>query len=57
MGTILRASQNKNDEGLQKKAKRAVNLLDTLAKGLEPAGKLANACKLVLPKIISFLGF
>ncbi len=55
--TIAEASQNSNDQGLQKKAKRAVNLLDTLAKGLEPAGKLANACKVILPKIIAFLGF
>lgn len=53
---IAEASKKPDDEGMQKKAKRAVNLLDTLAKGLEPAGKLATACTTVLPKIIKFLG-
>lgn len=54
--TIAKASQNPEDEGLQKKASRAVKLLETLAKGLEPATKLATVCKIVLPKIIAFLG-
>ncbi|MDJ0660527.1 MAG: pentapeptide repeat-containing protein [Crocosphaera sp.] len=55
--TIAEASQNPENEGLQKKASRAVKLLETLAKGLEPATKLATACKVVLPKIISLLPF
>ncbi len=55
--TIAKASQNPEDEGLQKKASRAVKLLETLAKGLEPATKLATSCKVVLPKIISLLPF
>ncbi|MDJ0600677.1 MAG: pentapeptide repeat-containing protein, partial [Crocosphaera sp.] len=54
--TIAQASQKPEDEGLQKKASRAVKLLETLAKGLEPATKLATACKIILPKIITFLG-
>ena len=54
--TIAKASQNPEDGGLQKKASRAVKLLETLAKGLEPATKLATACKIILPKIITFLG-
>lgn len=53
---IAEASQKPDDVGLQKKATRAVNLLETLAKGLEPASKLFKACQLVLPKIITFLG-
>jgi hypothetical protein len=31
-------------------------ILETLAKGLEPATKLATACKTILPQIITFLG-
>jgi GTP cyclohydrolase I len=54
--TIAQASQKPDDQGLQKKATRAVNLLETLAKGLEPATKLATACKIILPQIITFLG-
>ncbi|MEA5509562.1 hypothetical protein VB715_07285 [Crocosphaera sp. UHCC 0190] len=54
--TIAEASQKPDDQGLQKKATRAVNLLETLAKGLEPATKLATACKIILPQIITFLG-
>lgn len=53
---IAEASKKPDDEGLQKKANRAVNLLDTLAKGLEPAGKLAKACQKVLPMIVGLLG-
>ncbi|WP_157464594.1 hypothetical protein [Crocosphaera chwakensis] len=55
--TISKASQNPEDEGLQKKASRAIKLLETLTKGLEPATKLATACKIVLLKIISLLPF
>ncbi|MGB5771467.1 MAG: pentapeptide repeat-containing protein, partial [Crocosphaera sp.] len=54
--TIAKASQKPDDQGLQKKATRAVKLLETLAKGLEPATKLATACKTILPQIITFLG-
>lgn len=56
MKKIATASQKPNDEALQNKAKRAVNLLETIAKGLEPASKLAPACVTVLPKIMAFLG-
>ena len=45
------------DEGLQKKAKKAVSFLEIIAKGLEPATKLAQACKNILPIIKSLLGF
>ncbi|MGK7955694.1 MAG: hypothetical protein AB4063_10605, partial [Crocosphaera sp.] len=54
--TIAKASQNPEDEGLQKKATRAVKLLETLAKGLEPATKLYIACHSILPQIVTFLG-
>ncbi|MGK7930912.1 MAG: hypothetical protein AB4041_05700 [Microcystaceae cyanobacterium] len=54
---IAKASQKPDDEGLQKKATRAVKLLETTAKGLEPASKLVKACQSVLPKIITLLGF
>ena len=57
METIVLASQKPEDEGLQKKANRAVSVLETLAKGLEPAGKLAKAGAKVLPVIRGLLGF
>lgn len=53
---LAQASQNPEDQGLQKKATRAVKLLETLAKGLDPATQLATACKTILPRIITFLG-
>lgn len=49
---ISEASQKPEDEGLQKKATKAVSLLETIAKGIEPAGKLA----IVVSKVIKFLG-
>ena len=55
--TIVQASKKPEDQGLQKKAKRAVTRLETLAKGLEPAGKLARDCGKTLPVIRAFLGF
>ncbi|WP_048325663.1 pentapeptide repeat-containing protein, partial [Crocosphaera watsonii] len=54
--TIAKASQKPEDEGLQKKATRAVKLLETLAKGLKPANKLYTACQSILPQIVTFLG-
>ncbi|TRT88627.1 MAG: hypothetical protein EWV63_05415 [Microcystis aeruginosa Ma_OC_H_19870700_S124] len=54
---IAQASQNPDDAGLQKKAQRAVNLLETTAKALEPASKLAQACQTALPIILKTLGF
>ncbi|NCR01118.1 MAG: pentapeptide repeat-containing protein [Microcystis aeruginosa L211-101] len=54
---IAQASQNPDDAGLQKKAQRAVNFLETIAKALEPASKLAQACQKALPIIWKTLGF
>ncbi len=54
---IAQASQNPDDAGLQKKAQRAVNFLETIAKALEPASKLAHACQTALPIILKTLGF
>jgi hypothetical protein len=53
---IAQASQNPDDSSLQTKAKKAVNLLETISKGLEPASKLFKACQRILPLIIGFLG-
>ncbi|GBL10559.1 serine/threonine-protein kinase B [Microcystis aeruginosa Sj] len=54
---IAQASQNPDDAGLQNKAQRAVNFLETIAKALEPASKLAQACQKALPIILKILGF
>lgn len=53
---IAEASQEPENESLQIKAKRAVSVLEIIAKGLEPASKLAKACQKTLPIIINFLG-
>lgn len=53
---IAQASQNPDDSALQTKAKKAVNLLETISKGLEPASKLFKACQKILPLIMGFLG-
>jgi len=53
---IAQASQNPDDSALQTKAKKAVNLLETIAQGLEPASKLFKACQKVLPLILGLLG-
>ena len=53
---IAQASQNLDDSALQTKAKKAVNLLETISQGLEPASKLFKACQKVLPLILGFLG-
>lgn len=53
---IGQASQNPDDSALQIKAKKAVNLLETISKGLEPASKLFKACQKVLPLILGLLG-
>ncbi|MFN5515232.1 MAG: hypothetical protein ACK5CA_10900 [Cyanobacteriota bacterium] len=49
---IAQAAQKPEDQGLNAKAKRAVGFLETLAKGVEPAGKLAQTCAKALPWII-----
>jgi len=53
---IAQASQNPDDSALQTKAKKAVNLLETISNGLEPASKLFKACQKVLPLILGLLG-
>jgi hypothetical protein len=53
---IAQASQNPDDSALQTKAKKAVNLLETISKGLEPASKLFKACQKILPLVLGFLG-
>jgi chromosome segregation ATPase len=53
---IAQASQNPDDSAIQIKAKKAVNLLETISKGLEPASKLFKACQKVLPLILGLLG-
>ena len=51
---LAEAGQNPQDETMQKKAERAVGFLEVIAKGVEPASKLAKASTNVLPKIIAF---
>ena len=51
MKKIAQAAQNPDDEKLITKAKRAVGFLEILAKGLEPAGKLAKAIQKAAPFI------
>ena len=53
---IAQASQNPDDSALQTKAKTAVNLLETISKGLEPASKLFKAGQKILPLILGLLG-
>jgi hypothetical protein len=53
---IAQAGQNPDDSAIQTKAKKAVNLLETISKGLEPASKLFKACQKVLPLILGLLG-
>jgi hypothetical protein len=53
---IAQANQNPDDSALQTKAKKAVNLLETISQGLEPASKLLKACQKVLPLILGLLG-
>jgi putative N-acetylmannosamine-6-phosphate epimerase len=53
---IAQASQNPDDSALQTKAKKAVNLLETISKGLEPASKLFKAGQKILPLILGLLG-
>jgi len=48
------AGKNPQNETMQKKAKRAVGFLEVIAKGVEPASKLAKACASVLPQITPF---
>jgi len=49
---IAQAAQKPEDQGLNAKAKRAVGFLETLAKGVEPSGKLAQTCAKALPWIV-----
>jgi len=51
---LAEAGQNLQDETMKKKAERAVSFLEVIAKGVEPASKLAKASANVLPKIITF---
>jgi hypothetical protein len=53
---IAQATQNLDDSALQTKAKKAINLLETISNGLEPASKLFKACQKVLPLILGLLG-
>ena len=53
---IAQATQNPDDSAIQTKAKKAVNLLETISQGLEPASKLFKACQKVLPLILGLLG-
>jgi uncharacterized protein YjbI with pentapeptide repeats len=53
---IAEAAKTPDDSNLQKKAKTAVSFLEIIAKGLEPATKLAQACRNILPVIIGILG-
>ena len=53
---IAQVAQNPDDSALQIKAKKAVNLLETISQGLEPASKLFKACQKVLPLILGLLG-
>ncbi len=50
------AEKNPQDQTMQEKAEMAVGFLEVIAKGLEPASKLAQACATVLPKILLFFG-
>ena len=51
---LAEAGKNPQAETMQKKAERAVGFLEVIAKGVEPASKLAKACTKVLPRILAF---
>lgn len=51
---LAEAGKNPQNETMQKKAKRAVGFLEIIAKGVEPASKLATTCVKVLPPILAF---
>ena len=51
---LAEAGKNPQVETMQKKAERAVGFLEVIAKGVEPASKLAKACAKVLPRILAF---
>ncbi len=53
---IAESCQKPENESLKNKAKRAVNFLEIIAKGVEPTSKLVKAFQNVLPFIISRLG-
>ena len=53
---LAEAGKNPQDASMQKKAERAVGFLEVIAKGVEPATKLAQTCTKVLPKILLFFG-
>ncbi|MGK7934834.1 MAG: hypothetical protein AB4206_03380, partial [Xenococcaceae cyanobacterium] len=53
---LAEAGKNPQDTSMQKKAERAVSILELIAKGVEPATKLAQTCSKVLPKILLFFG-
>ena len=53
---LAEAGKNPQDASRQKKAKKAVGFLKVIAKGVEPASKLAQVCSQVLPKILAFFG-
>ena len=53
---LATAGQNPQAETMQRKAKRAVDFLEVIAQGVEPATKLAKTCAKVLPKILLFFG-
>ena len=53
---LAEAGKNHQDASSQKKAERAVSILEVITKGVEPATKLAQTCTKVLPKILAFFG-
>ena len=53
---LAEAGKNPKDASRQKKAERAVSILEVIAKGVEPATLLAQTCTKVLPKILLFFG-
>ncbi len=53
---LAEAGKKPQDASMQKKAERAVGFLEVIAKGVEPATKLAQTCTKVLPKILLFFG-
>ena len=53
---IVEAGQNPQDVTMQSKAEMAVGFLEVIAKGVEPASKLAQTCTQVLPNLLIFFG-
>ncbi|MFM7437862.1 MAG: hypothetical protein ACKO2V_04560 [Snowella sp.] len=54
--SLAEAAQNPKNETMQKKAKQAVGFLKVISEGLEPATKVVETIKNIIPAILAFFG-